>query len=87
MAPPSGAFILFLLMDNYELYQVLRPRYICLCFGLTEEDLKNAIFKHNIQTFDELQKQTKCSSNCGTCEGDVKKILNNTLAETKKSID
>ncbi|GIX43320.1 MAG: hypothetical protein KatS3mg129_3053 [Leptospiraceae bacterium] len=72
-------------MDIYELNQLLRPRKICLCLGLSEEDLKKAIDENQITTFEELQKVTKCSTNCGTCENEIKKFLNQYIKKSSAS--
>jgi bacterioferritin-associated ferredoxin len=68
-------------MDNYDLNQLLRPRKICLCFGLSKQDLIEAIEKNQIKTFEELQNLTKCSTNCGTCENEIKKLLKEQLSQ------
>lgn len=73
-------------MLEQEWYQYLRPRRVCLCLGLSKEDIEEAIKKYNIQNFQELQFYTKCSTNCKTCEPQVKEILIQYLTIQKKII-
>lgn len=62
-------------MQEQEWNSYLRPRKICLCIGLSKEDLEEAIHKYNIQNFEELQYYTKCSTNCGTCKKQIIEFL------------
>lgn len=70
--------------DPSNVYQYLRPRRICLCIGLSEKDIIDAIDKHKITNFEDLQEITQCSTNCGTCEDTIRKLLKNHLE--KKSV-
>ncbi|MCS7205440.1 MAG: (2Fe-2S)-binding protein [Leptospiraceae bacterium] len=54
---------------------IFRPTRICICLGLTREDLIDAIRRYQILNFEELQKYTKCSTGCGTCEDEIKHFL------------
>ncbi len=61
--------------ENINIYQYLRPRRICLCIGLSEKDILEAIDKYKITNFEDLQNITQCSTNCGTCEDTIRNIL------------
>lgn len=48
--------------------------YVCICAGLTEKDLKDAISDgHN--TMDKLMYATGASLGCSTCRYDVERIV------------
>lgn len=65
--------------DSSNVYQYLRPKRICLCIGLSEKDIIDAIDKYKITNFEDLQKITQCSTNCGTCEDAIRNLLKNHL--------
>lgn len=62
-------------------YAAIRPRRICLCRGVTEEMIHNAVDRDGARTFEEVQKITRCSTGCGSCEGRVRDLLKQYLEE------
>ena len=58
-----------------DVYQHMRPRRICLCKGVTEEDIREAINLKGARDFDGVQQITRCCTGCGTCETRVRKLV------------
>lgn len=81
--PLEALVSLLIIMNENEWLQYLRPKRVCLCIGLSREDIENAIQKYNIKTFSQLQYYTKCSTCCKTCEINIKEILNQFLINNK----
>lgn len=50
-------------------------KVVCTCLNVTENDIKQAVFNKQVQTFEELQAQTKISTSCGGCEQDARALL------------
>lgn len=57
-----------------NLYTMMRPHPVCICRGVSRERLLKEI-REGADTFEELQKRTRCSTGCGTCEPKVREIL------------
>lgn len=61
------------------LYQLMRPRMLCVCRRVPEENVRAAV-EQGAQTFEEVQARTSCSTGCGTCEGRVRDVIATALA-------
>ena len=59
----------------------MRPKRVCLCMGLSEQDLIDSIRKGN-RSFEKLQDATGCSTGCGCCELEVLQLIEETLKHT-----
>lgn len=53
--------------------------YICLCAGVTEKQIQEAIQKGEAKTMGDLQNQLNVAMNCGECYEQVTLILQNTM--------
>jgi len=54
---------------------------ICGCNGVCKGTIVSAIEKGNLATLDDVRAQTKASSSCGSCTGQVEKLLALTLGD------
>lgn len=68
-------------MDEAALYALMRPRKICICKQVSEEEIRRAVKEGGARSFEEVQRATRCSTGCGTCEGSVRRIVDGCLAE------
>ena len=48
--------------------------YICLCYAITEQTIRNEI-KHGCYKLKDLQKKTFIGKSCGSCLEQVEKII------------
>ncbi len=77
--PIKGTCFFLNLMQEEQWISYIRQKKVCLCSGLSQEDLEKAIQKYNIRSFNELQYYTKCCTHCGTCKEKVLEILKKNL--------
>jgi bacterioferritin-associated ferredoxin len=63
-------------MDNdlAQLYSLMRPRKICLCKAVSEQELVECI-QNGATTLEELIFRTGASTKCGSCRGMVISIF------------
>ncbi len=57
---------------DYNVY--VRPRKVCLCRNLTEDQIREAV-EGGAHTFEEVRSVTNCSTGCGTCEPRVRETI------------
>lgn len=67
-------------MDPAELFALMRPERICICRGVSRQDIREAVID-GIADFDSLQSRTGCSTGCGTCETRCRALLAALVAE------
>ena len=65
--------------DLSSLYSMMRPKKICLCRAVTEQDLIYAVHNLGCDTMEKIREKTTASTNCGTCSGRVRAILEREL--------
>ncbi|MCZ8343794.1 MAG: (2Fe-2S)-binding protein [Leptospira sp.] len=65
-------------MEPLDLNSLMRPKRVCLCRMVTEEDLVRAIHE-GAQTVEEIREKTRASTGCGTCSAQVYHILQREL--------
>ena len=53
--------------------------YVCLCRGITDQDIKNAI-AGGAESFREIREQLDLATCCGRCAPEAKSIINDELA-------
>lgn len=53
---------------------------VCYCANVTVGDIKKAV-DDGASTYDEVQAVTLAGTGCGTCESEVKEIINEFVAE------
>lgn len=71
------------LLNENDIISLMRPKRICLCRQVTEEDLVKAIHE-GYDSFEKLVEHTLATTGCGTCSGSVKVILEKELSKIKK---
>lgn len=65
-------------MDAFDINSLMRPKRVCLCRMVTEDDLVRAI-REGAHTMDEIREKTRASTGCGTCSMQVYHILQREL--------
>lgn len=61
-------------LDLARLYALMRPRNICICRAVSENDLVSAV--HNgCDTIEKLIERTSASTKCGSCSFQVNAIF------------
>lgn len=74
-------------MDSAELNALMRPRNICICKNVSKAEIERAV-AGGASTFTAVQKETNCSTGCGTCSGQVKELIDSLVeAEAEKPSD
>lgn len=69
--------------DNLlDIYSLMRPKKICLCRQVSEEELVKAI-NDGADTMEKIAFRTRATTGCGTCSGSVRAILNRELSKIK----
>jgi bacterioferritin-associated ferredoxin len=69
-------------IDLSSLYAMMRPKKVCLCKSVTEEQLVSAI-ENGCDTMQKLIETTHASTNCGTCSGSVLAIFHREMDKKK----
>ncbi|TGK06926.1 ferredoxin [Leptospira semungkisensis] len=65
--------------SQIDLNALMRPRKVCVCNQVSEEDIVSSIRRGN-DTLGKLMRDTYCCTGCGTCRSRVTKLLSDTLA-------
>lgn len=50
-------------------------KLVCKCFGITDEQIKQAIRENNLKTVEEVTDYTKAGGACGDCRDEIAEIL------------
>ncbi len=50
-------------------------RFVCYCFGVTDEEIRHAIVQHKLQSIDNVLQQCGAGRGCGCCRFDIEDIL------------
>lgn len=58
---------------------------ICICMSVTRGEIKDAIRKGN-HSLDDLKSLLGCCTGCGTCEGRVRKVMDEEAASTTPAL-
>ncbi|MBS0431347.1 MAG: (2Fe-2S)-binding protein [Proteobacteria bacterium] len=48
--------------------------YVCLCNAVTDHDIRRAV-DAGVECFEQLQARTGCADCCGCCEGEARRVL------------
>jgi bacterioferritin-associated ferredoxin len=54
--------------------------YVCLCHGIRDRELREAVLVRGVDTFEALQACTGVSTCCRTCEPTAREVLDEALA-------
>jgi len=58
-------------VNDFELNQLMRPPKVCLCKGVSEQDIIDAV-KDGKKRFGQIIKMTYAGTSCNTCMHQVK---------------
>ncbi len=58
--------------------------YVCVCNAVTDSDIRNAV-DGGVRTMSQLRQMTGCANTCGCCREFAAEILQDSLADTRKS--
>jgi len=55
--------------------------FVCMCYGITDKQIKNAVETHGVGNMRELKKVMTLGSQCGKCIELAQDIINNTIMD------
>ena len=58
--------------------------YVCVCNAVTDSDIRNAV-DEGVRNMKQLRRTTGCGSTCGCCREMAAEVLQQALAENRKS--
>ena len=53
----------------------------CICFGVTEKDIRRAIEENHLTTVEEVTNYTKAGGGCGGCQDEIQELINQALGQ------
>ena len=59
----------------------LEGEVICVCFGISEEDIERAVKENHLTTIEEVTNYTKAGGGCCSCHEDIQEIINRVTGE------
>jgi bacterioferritin-associated ferredoxin len=59
--------------------------YVCICHGLSDQQLHRAVAESGVRTFEQLQACTGVATCCGACEPCAREILEDKLDSASPS--
>ncbi len=64
----------------------LKGKVICNCFGVTEEEIVRVINENDLKTVEDVTNYCKAGGGCGSCKGEIEKIIENLQGQKPKDI-
>lgn len=61
--------------------------FVCMCFGITDKQIKNAVETHGVGNVRELKKVMALGSQCGKCVELAQEIIDNTIVDETLFMD
>lgn len=58
--------------------------YICLCNGISDKTIRQAVRKHQPQSFQQLRKFVPVGTQCGKCVRAAREIMQDELSQIPK---
>lgn len=58
-----------------DLNRLMRPAMVCVCRRVPEECVRDAVQNRGARNFEDVQAITNCSTGCGTCETEVRALI------------
>lgn len=55
--------------------------FVCMCYGITDKQIKNAVETHGVGNVRELRKVMALGSQCGKCIELAQEIVDNTIID------
>lgn len=50
-------------------------KLVCLCYGITDREIRKLILKHDLRTVNDVEKLIKAGGSCGGCTVDIQEML------------
>lgn len=69
-----------------EFFEIKRPVKICLCKGVSKDQIIESIYKGN-HSIEAIAEDTLATTGCGTCKNQVRQILNETLLKIQQEAE
>lgn len=60
--------------------------YVCVCNAVTDKEIRKAV-QGGVNSFSELQQQTRVSTCCGRCKDCAKQVMDDALANEWPALD
>ena len=57
------------------------PRFVCMCFGVTDKDIQEAVQEHGVGNIRELKNVLTLGEQCGTCIQSAQAIIDDTIMD------
>jgi len=55
--------------------------FVCMCYGITDKQIKNAVESHGVGNMRELKQVMALGSQCGKCIELAQEIIDNTIMD------
>lgn len=55
--------------------------YVCMCYGVTDSDIKQAVSEHGVGNLRELSGVLSLGSDCGRCVQMAQQIIDSTIVD------
>ncbi len=55
--------------------------YVCMCFGVTDTAIKNAVEEHGVGNMRELSRVLELGTECGRCVQMAQQIIDSTIID------
>ncbi|MBW7996355.1 MAG: Fe-S cluster assembly protein NifU [Candidatus Glassbacteria bacterium] len=77
-------------IDNYRNgttgTKTLEGRVVCVCFGVTEVKIREAISHNDLKTVEQVTNYTKAGGGCGGCVPEIEKLLAEIRGVTREQV-
>ena len=57
------------------------PMFVCMCFGVTDKDIQEAVQEHGVGNIRELKNVLTLGEQCGTCIQSAQAIIDDTIID------
>ncbi|MFC2097074.1 iron-sulfur cluster assembly scaffold protein [Bacteroidota bacterium] len=57
---------------------------VCRCMDVSKKDIKDAVFNKEINTFEDLQEETKIATGCGSCDLEARTVFEEFLLQKEE---
>lgn len=77
-------------IENYHTHgtvvKKLEGNVVCRCFGITDKEIEKVVIENNLSTPDEVMNYCKAGGGCGSCKGEIAKIIEKVKPESKAAV-
>ncbi len=61
----------------------LEGKVVCNCFGVTDHEIIEVVKENNLTTVEQVTNYCKAGGACGSCHGDIQKIIDDVAGQSK----